>query len=150
MQIILNQDVDTLGKAGEIITVKDGFARNYLIPQGIGTMATKKNIETTNKNIEIQERKDARTRTNLEALAERLNKLTLKFDLKAGEDDKLFGSVTNIMIAEAIAEKGYTVDRKEIEMEDAIKSVGNHYVAVKLGKGFTGRINIKVAATAKA
>ena len=148
MQIILNQNVDTLGKAGEIITVKDGFARNYLIPQGIATMATKKNIEATNKNIGIQARKDARARTNLEALAERLNKLTLKFDLKTGEDDKLFGSVTNTMIAEAIAEKGYTVDRKEIEMEEAIKSVGNHYVVVKLGNGFTGRIKIKVAAKA--
>jgi large subunit ribosomal protein L9 len=148
MQIILNQDVETLGKAGEIITVKPGFARNYLIPQGIATMATKKNIEATQKVIEIQERKDARTRTNLEALAERLNKLTLKFELQAGEDDKLFGSVTNIMIAEAIAEKGYTVDRKEIEMEETIKSVGNHFVVVKLGNGFSGRIKIKVAAKA--
>jgi large subunit ribosomal protein L9 len=148
MQIILNQDVETLGKAGEIITVKPGFARNYLIPQGIATMATKKNIEATQKVIEIQERKDARTRTNLEVLAERLNKLTLKFELQAGEDDKLFGSVTNIMIAEAIAEKGYTVDRKEIEMEEAIKSVGNQYVVVKLGNGFSGRIKIKVSAKA--
>jgi large subunit ribosomal protein L9 len=146
MQIILNQDIETLGKAGEIVTVKPGFARNYLIPQGIATLATKKNIEATQKNIKIQERKDARTRTNLEALAERLNKLTLKFELQAGEDDKLFGSVTNIMIAEAIAEKGYTVDRKEIEMEETIKSVGNHYVIVKLGNGFSGRIKIKVAA----
>ena len=148
MQIILNQDVETLGKAGEIITVKPGFARNYLIPQGMATMATKNNIEAIQKSIETQDRKDARTRTNLEALAQRLNKLTLKFDLKAGEDDKLFGSVTNIMIAEAIAEKGYTVDRKEIEMEEAIKSVGNHYVVVKLGNGFSGRIKIKVAAKA--
>jgi|TARA_B110000467_G_scaffold108690_1_gene99052 large subunit ribosomal protein L9 len=148
MQIILNQDVNTLGKAGEIITVKPGFARNYLIPQGIATMATKKNIEAINNNLEIQERKDAKTRTNLEALGERLNKLTLKFELQAGEDDKLFGSVTNIMIAEAIAEKGYTVDRKEIEMEETIKSVGNHYVVVKLGSGFSGRIKIKVAAKA--
>ena len=148
MKIILNQTVDNLGAEGEIIIVKDGYARNYLIPQGIATMATKKNIEATNKNIEIQERKDARTRTNLEALAERLNKLTLKFDLKAGEDDKLFGSVTNIMIAEAIAEKGYRVDRKEIEMEEAIKSVGNHYVVVKLGNGVSGRIKIKVVAKA--
>lgn len=138
--------METLGKAGEIVTVKPGFARNYLIPQGIATLATKKNIEATQKNIKIQERKDARTRTNLEALAERLNKLTLKFELQAGEDDKLFGSVTNIMIAEAIAEKGYTVDRKEIEMEETIKSVGNHYVIVKLGNGFSGRIKIKVAA----
>ena len=146
MQIILNQDVETLGKAGEIITVKPGFARNYLIPQGMATMATKNNIEAIKKSIETQDRKDARTRTNLEALAERLNKLTLKFELQAGEDDKLFGSVTNIMIAEAIAEKGYTVDRKEIEMEEAIKSVGNHFVVVKLGNGFSGRIKIKVAA----
>ena len=146
MQIILNQDVETLGKAGEIITVKPGFARNYLIPQGMATMATKNNIESIKKSIEAQDRKDARTRTNLEALAERLNKLTLKFELQAGEDDKLFGSVTNIMIAEAIAEKGYTVDRKEIEMGEAIKSVGNHFVVVKLGNGFSGRIKIKVAA----
>ena len=148
MQIILNQDVSTLGKAGEIITVKPGFARNYLIPHGIATMATKKNIEVINNNLEIQERKDAKARTNLEALAERLNKLTLKFELKAGEDDKLFGSVTNIMIAEAIAEKGYTVDRKEIEMDETIKSIGNHYVVVKLGSGFSGRIKIKVTAKA--
>ena len=148
MQIILNQDVETLGKAGEIITVKPGFARNYLIPQGMATMATKNNIEAIKKSIETQDRKDARTRTNLEALAERLNKLTLKFELQAGEDDKLFGSVTNIMIAEAIAEKGYTVDRKEIEMEETIKSVGNHYVVVKLGNGFSGRIKIKVSAKA--
>ena len=148
MQIILNQDVKTLGKAGEIITVKPGFARNYLIPQGMATMATKNNIEAIKKSIETQDRKDARTRTNLEALAERLNKLTLKFELQAGEDDKLFGSVTNIMIAEAIAEKGYTVDRKEIEMGEAIKSVGNHFVVVKLGNGFSGRIKIKVAAKA--
>mgnify|MGYP000199230375 CR=1 FL=1 len=146
MQIILNQDVKTLGKAGEIITVKPGFARNYLIPQGMATMATKKNIEATKKNIETQERKEARTRTNLEALAERLNKLTLKFELQAGEDDKLFGSVTNVMIAEAISEKGYTVDRKEIEIEEAIKSIGNHFVVVKLGNGFSGRVKIKVAA----
>ncbi len=148
MQIILNQDVETLGKAGEIITVKPGFARNYLIPQGMATMATKNNIEAIKKSIETQDRKDARTRTNLEALAERLNKLTLKFELQAGEDDKLFGSVTNIMIAEAIAEKGYSVDRKEIEMGEAIKSVGNHFVVVKLGNGFSGRIKIKVAAKA--
>ena len=148
MQIILNQDVETLGKAGEIITVKPGFARNYLIPQGMATMATKNNIEAIKKSIETQDRKDARTRTNLEALAERLNKLTLKFELQAGEDDKLFGSVTNIMIAEAIAEKGYTVDRKEIEMGEAIKSVGNHFVVIKLGNGFSGRIKIKVAAKA--
>ena len=145
MQIILNENVSSLGKAGEIVTVKDGFARNYLIPQGKATVATKKNIDAIKKRIKIQERKDARTRTNLEALAERLNKLTLKFELQAGDDDKLFGSVTNMMIAEKISEKGYKIDRKEIEMEEAIKSVGSHYVIIKLGEGFSGRVKIKVA-----
>ena len=146
MQIILNENVSSLGKAGEIVTVKDGFARNYLIPQGKATVATKKNIDAIKKRIKIQERKDARTRTNLEALAERLNKLTLKFELQAGDDDKLFGSVTNMMIAEKISEKGYKIDRKEIEMEEAIKSVRSHYVIIKLGEGFSGRVKIKVAA----
>ena len=148
MQIILNQNIDTLGKAGDIVTVKDGFARNYLIPQGKATLATKKNIEATQKAIELKERKEAQTRENLQSLAERLNKLTLKFSLQAGEDDKLFGSVTNSMISESINEKGYKVDRKEIEMEDSIKSLGNHYVNIKLGQGIVGRVKIKVAAKA--
>ena len=95
-----------------------------------------------------KERKEAQTRENLQSLAERLNKLTLKFSLQAGEDDKLFGSVTNSMISESINEKGYKVDRKEIEMEDSIKSLGNHYVNIKLGKGIVGRVKIKVAAKA--
>ena len=148
MQIILNQNIDTLGKAGDIVTDKDGFARNYLIPQGKASLATKKNIEATQKAIELKERIEAQTRENLQSLAERLNKLTLKFSLQAGEDDKLFGSVTNSMISESINEKGYKVDRKEIEMEDSIKSLGNHYVNIKLGKGIVGRVKIKVAAKA--
>ena len=146
MKIILSQNVDSLGKAGEIVSVKGGYARNYLIPNGMATVATNKNIISVEKEIAAQELKEARTRTNLEALAERLNKLTLKFELKAGEDEKLFGSVTNIMVSEAIAEKGFTVDRKEIEMEEAIKNVGNHFVTIKLGQGLTARVKIKVAA----
>jgi len=146
MKIILSQNVDSLGKAGEIVSVKGGYARNYLIPNGMATVATDKNIISVAKEIAAQELKEARTRTNLEALAERLNKLTLKFELKAGEDEKLFGSVTNIMVSEAIAEKGFTVDRKEIEMEEAIKNVGNHFVTIKLGQGLTARVKIKVAA----
>ena len=114
MKIILRENVDSLGAAGEIVNVKPGYARNYLIPRGMATLASIKNIASTQKAIEMKDQKDARTRSNLEALADRLNSLTLKFELKAGEDDKLFGSVTSSMISEAIQEKGYTVDKKEI------------------------------------
>jgi large subunit ribosomal protein L9 len=146
MKIILSQKVDSLGNAGDIVTVKDGYGRNYLIPKGLASVATKKNIAAMETLIEQQKTKEAKTRANLESLADRLNSLTLKFSLKAGEDDKLFGSVTSQMISEAIIDKGYSVEKREIEMEESINHVGNHFVNIKLGHGFSGRVKIKVAA----
>ena len=107
MKIILNKSVDNLGNEGEIVTVKDGFARNYLIPQGIARNATEKNIIAIQKEIKIRELNEAKTRKNMQALNKQLNKLSLKFELKAGEDDKLFGSVTSQMISDAISETDF-------------------------------------------
>ena len=146
MKIILNKNVENLGKAGEIVSVKDGYARNFLIPHGMATLATTKNISSVEKALKAKELKEARTRSNLESLAERLNKLTLKFELKAGEDEKLFGSVTTAMISESISQKGFEVDKKEIEMQESIKQLGNHFVMVKLGKDISARVKIKVTA----
>ena len=145
MKIILNQAIDSLGNEGEILDVKPGFARNYLIPKGWAKQATKTNIAATQKEIKAKEKKEAKTRENLEALGKVLDKLSLKFELKAGEEGRLFGSVTSQMIVDAIAEKGYTVNKKEIEMEESINHVGKYFVDVKLGHGFSGRIKIKVA-----
>ena len=145
MKIILNQAIDSLGNEGEIIVVKAGYARNYLIPKGWAKQATKINIAATQKEIEAKQKKEAKTRDNLEALGKILDKLSLKFELKAGEEGRLFGSVTSQMIVEAIAEKGYTVNKKEIEMEESINHVGKYFVDVKLGHGFAGRVKIKVA-----
>ena len=145
MKIILNQAIDNLGNEGEILDVKPGFARNYLIPKGWAKQATKINIAATQKEIEAKEKKEAKTRENLEALGKVLDKLSLKFELKAGEEGRLFGSVTSQMIVDAIAEKGYTVNKKEIEIEESINHVGKYFVDVKLGHGFSGRIKIKVA-----
>ena len=145
MKIILNQAIDSLGSEGEILDVKPGFARNYLIPKGWAKQATKINIAATQKEIEAKEKKEAKTRENLEALGKVLDKLSLKFELKAGEEGRLFGSVTSQMIVDAIAEKGYTVNKKEIEMEESINHVGKYFVDVKLGHGFAGRVKIKVA-----
>ena len=145
MKIILNQAIDNLGSEGEIIDVKPGFARNYLIPKGWAKQATKINIAATQKEIEAKEKKEAKTRENLEALGKVLDKLSLKFELKAGEEGRLFGSVTSKMIIDAIAEKGYTVNKKEIEMDESIDHVGKYFVDVKLGHGFSGRVKVKVS-----
>ena len=145
MKVILNQTVDSLGGEGDVVVVKDGFARNYLLPKGIAKNATKNNIAATQKEIKDRQIREAKTRENLEALTQQLNKLSLKFDLKAGEDDRLFGSVTSQMISDAIAEKGYTVDKKEIEIPEPIKHVGKYFVHVKLGSGLDAKIKIKVS-----
>ena len=146
MKIILNQNIDSLGSEGDILSVKDGYARNYLIPKGWAKQATKINIVTTQKNIENKQKKDAKTRDNLEALSKQLDKLSLKFELKAGDEGRLFGSVTSQMIVDAITEKGYTVNKKEIEIPDSINHVGKYFIDVKLGHGYSGRIKLKVAA----
>ena len=146
MKVILNQTIDNLGDEGEILVVKDGYARNYLIPNGWAKQATKVNIIATQKDIENKQKKDAKTRDNLEALGKQLDKLSLKFELKAGEEGRLFGSVTSQMIVDSITEKGYTVDKKEVEMTEAINHVGKYFVNIKLGHGFFGKIKIKVVA----
>ena len=146
MKIILNQSVDSLGSEGEIVEVKAGYARNYLIPKGWAKQATKINIVATEKAIDDRLKKEAKTRENLEALTIQLDKLSLKFEMKTGEDDRLFGSVTAQMISEAITEKGYTVDKKEIEIPEPIKHIGKYFVHVKLGPELDAKIKVKVAA----
>ncbi len=146
MKVILNKTVDGLGEEGDVVAVKDGFARNYLFPRGIAKNATKNNIAVVQNEINDRQVREAKTRENLKALTKQLDKLSLKFDLAAGEDERLFGSVTSQMIADAITEKGYTVDKKEIEIPEPIKHVGKYFVHVKLGKELDARIKVKVAA----
>ena len=145
MKIILNENIDSLGKIGDIITVKKGYARNYLFPRGLAQLATESNIQSTQKLVELREKKDAINRSNLEALAKKLDKLTLKFELQAGEDDKLFGSVTSSMIADEIETSGYKVDKKEIQLEEPIKHLGNHKVEIHLGHELSATIKVKVS-----
>ena len=146
MKVILNKSVDGLGEEGEVVSVKDGFARNYLFPREIAKNATKNNIASIQKEIEVHQMREAKTRTNLEALTKQLDKLSLKFELVAGAEDRLFGSVTSQMISDAITEKGYTVDKKEIEISEPIKHVGKYFVHVKLGPELDAKIKIKVVA----
>ena len=146
MKVILNKTVDGLGGEGDVVAVKDGFARNYLFPGGIAKNATKNNIAAIQREIEDRQVREAKTRENLEALTKLLDKLSLKFELVAGEDDRLFGSVTSQMISDAITEKGYTVDKKEIEIPEPIKHVGKYFVHVKLSPELDAKIKVKVSA----
>ena len=146
MKVILLKTNEHLGQIGEIINVKAGYARNYLIPQKIVSIATKENIAFYTKWIESQKIKEAKSRENIQLLAKQLDKMTLKFSLKAGENDKLFGSVTSQMISEEIEKLGYSVDKKEIILEDSLKEVGNHFVHVNLGEDLKPKIKIKIKA----
>ena len=148
MKIILLQSQEGLGNIGDIINVKDGYARNYLIPNKIASSATKENIKSLKIFVEQQSIKEAKNRENLELLTKALNKLTLKFELQAGEEGKLFGSVTSQMISDEIENLGYSVDKKEIILEEPLKQTGNHFVYIDLGNDLKPKIKIKISSTA--
>ena len=147
MKVILLQSHDKLGKAGEVVNVKSGFARNYLIPKQIASIATKQNIKSLESFLRAQEIKEAKNRVNIEGLSKKLDSLTLKFEVEAGEDGKLFGSVTSQMISDELSEQGYTIDKKEINLEEPIKALGNHKIEIHLGYDLKPSIKIKVSAS---
>ena len=146
MKVILLETDEHLGQIGDIVNVKPGYARNYLIPNKKASMATKENIIYFEKWIESQKIKEAKNRANVELLAKQLDKMTLKFTLKAGDNDKLFGSVTSQMISDEIENLGYSIDKKEIELEEPIKDLGNHFVHVNLGDNLKPKVKIKIQA----
>jgi len=146
MKIILLQTYETLGQIGEIVNVKAGYARNFLIPNKIASIATDDNIQYYKKWIENQKIKEAKNRKNMELLSNHLDKLTLKFELKAGENDKLFGSVTSQMISDELDKKGYSIDKKEIILEDSLKEIGNHFVYIHLDENLKPKIKVKITA----
>ena len=146
MKIILKQSVDTLGKAGDIVKVKPGYGRNYLIPRGLGVLATPSMINATMQEIERKAIKEAKSKENLEIIANKLNTIKLTFALKAGEDDKLFGSVTTQMISDSLNEKGYKVDKKYIAVDETIKALGNYSAIVDFGDDISAKVKLKVIA----
>ncbi len=146
MKVILLKSHENMGNVGDVVNVKNGYARNFLIPNKIASPATEKNIKDLNLFIKAQEIKEAKDRTNMELLLKQLNKLTIKLSLQAGEEDKLFGSVTSQMIVDELLKEGYTIDKKEILLEEPIKSLGNHFVEISLGFELKAKLKIKISA----
>ena len=146
MKIVLLQSVRGLGSPGDIVNVKSGYARNYLIPKDIAVYATKTNVAQIENRIAKAKEVEADRVEQLKTIAEKLDKLSLKFALKAGEEDKLFGSVTTQMVSEALSDNGYTIEKKDIDITQPIKTLGNHYVIIYLHTDITAKVKIKVKA----
>lgn len=147
MDVILKQDVERLGAKNDIVTVKTGYARNYLIPKGFAVAATESARKVVAETIRQQSHKAEKALEDAKALAEKMNGLTVKIGAKAGESGKIFGSVNNIQVAEALAASGYVVDRKNIDLgSDAIRDLGSYSAKVQLHKGVTAEVNFEVVA----
>ena len=142
MKVILRKDMEKLGKVGDVISVKDGYARNYLIPRDIAFLASESNVRALEEEKKQVSRKLDKEKKSSETLAGELEKISVTIKMKVGEDEKLFGSVTSQMIADALKEKGVTLDKRQIELEDTLKSLGIFDVNVKLAGGVAGKIKV--------
>ena len=132
MKVILLQTIDRLGKAGEVITVKEGYARNYLIPKKVAREATTGNMKMLEAVRKKQADEDAKKMSEIKVLADKLAALSLTISAAAGEEDKLFGSVSNEMIAEALLAESVTVDKRDIILDEPIKKLGVYQATVKI------------------
>lgn len=144
MKVILRQNYESLGQIGDIVDVKDGFARNFLIPRKIAYLALKGNIQSLEEEKRNASRKLQQELLAAESLAAELEKVSVTIPVQVGEEDKIFGTVTNQMIADALKEKGYEVDRRKIEINEPIKSLGIYGIDIKLHQNVNAKIKVWV------
>lgn len=144
MKIILTKDMDALGLAGEIFSVAKGYARNYLIPQGFAVEATEQNIKRLEKLRKKIELKKIKAKEDAQTAKKRLAELIVTISQKVGEEDKLYGSVTTMDIAAQLEKQGVDIDRRKINLEKPIKTLGEHVVKVKLHPEVTGTLKVVV------
>jgi len=146
MKLILREDVYNLGKGGELVEVKPGYGRNFLIPRGLAVLANPKNIREVEHQKAVASAKAAKLKASAEAVAKRLSETPLSFKRKVGEQDKLYGSVTAMDLAEALAGRGVQIDRRAIDLSEPLKSLGDFEVGVKLHSDVVGKVKVKVEA----
>lgn len=132
MKVILRKNFDQLGKVGDVVNVKDGYARNYLIPRQIAYQATAGNIRALEEEKKQIVKKEVKELESAQKLASELEKISITIPVKVGEEDKIFGAVTHQMIADAINEKGFEIDKRKIDITEQIKALGIYTVSVKL------------------
>ncbi|MGE0868709.1 MAG: 50S ribosomal protein L9 [Kofleriaceae bacterium] len=144
MQVILTQDVENLGKAGELVSVRPGYGRNYLVPRGMAVSATVRNKNRLDHEKAVIERRVAKERASATEIAAKLNVMTLQFERIVGDDEKLFGSVTSRDITEQLKRAGVDLDHRAVALDGAVKALGKYEVPVRLAAGVTANLKFWV------
>ncbi len=145
MEIILREDIDKLGARGQVVKVAAGYARNFLLPKRLAVTATDSNRKIVEQERQAHLRKDAKLQSEAQDLGKLLSALTVTISRKAGENDQLFGSVTANDIADALTAQNYTVDRRKIQLDEPIRSLGERKVPVRLHKDVVAEITVNVS-----
>ena len=146
VKLVLREDVPKLGHAGEVVSVKPGYARNFLLPQGKAALASEARVKELEHHKRLIAEKVARDLKDLGAARDRLEQLELEVEAQAGEEGRLFGSVTAAQVAELIGEKGIEIDRRKIDLAEPIKEVGEHSVPIRLHRAVIANVRLKVTA----
>ena len=144
MEVILREHVDNLGRRGDVVKVAAGYARNYLLPRKLALAVTETNKRQIDRERVAAEARDAEERSGAEAVARRMEQVEIEIARRVGENDTMYGSVTTADIAQALTAKGFEVEKRKIALHDAIKSVGEHTVPVKIHRDVTAQVKIKV------
>jgi len=144
MQIILQEDVTNLGVTGDVVKVRDGYGRNYLIPRGLAVEANRRNLRVLEHQKRLTATKKEKDRQQAQGMSDRIAALSLTIQARAGEEDRLFGSVTNIDIEKALVARGVTIDRRKILLAEPIKQLGTYTVPVHLSSDVRGNITVNV------
>ncbi len=146
MKIILKQDVKALGYKDDVVSVKDGYARNFLIPQGMAVVANESNMKVLQENLRQAAFKQEKIKQDAEKLAGKLNGVSIKIGAKAGANDKIFGSITSLQISQALKNEGFEVDRRKIVLDQDIKTLGAYTATVNLHREHSIQVNVEVVA----
>ena len=144
MKIILLSDVENLGESGDVIAVNPGYARNKLIPQGLALRASNRNIAVANENKKVATAKLERENQALNILAKKLSKVEITIEVKVGEEEKMFGSITNKDIHKELIDKGFELEKNQISIEEPIKALGIYHINVKISKDITSDVKLYV------
>ena len=148
MKLILREDVENLGRGGEVVEVKPGYGRNFLLPRGLAVAANPRNVKELEHQKAVASAKAAKLKASAQAVAKRLAETPVTLKRKVGEQDKLYGSVTTLDIAEALAARGLQLDRRSIDLSEPLKTIGEFEVPVKLHSEVVGKAKVKIEAEA--
>ncbi len=144
MKVILRKDIEQLGKVGQLIDVKEGYALNYLIPRGFAYVAVKGNVKAIVEEKKVLEKRNLQELKSAQQLASDIEKISVTIPVQVGEEDKIFGTVTSQMIADSLLKKGYEIDKRKIELDEAIKTLGIYTANIKLHPSVNAKIKVWV------